>query len=52
MGDLLKIYKKMIFIRKKTYDTGTSDIILYRIHVCDNIPVRDGDRKILQTRLT
>ena len=34
MGDLLKIYKKMISIRKKTYDTGKSDIILYRIHVC------------------
>ena len=28
MEDLLKIYKKMIFIQEKTYDTGASDIIL------------------------
>ena len=57
-GDLVQIYKRMNFIGgEKTYNTGTSDIILYIKHFCDNIPVGDGDLKIAliptkQTRLT
>ena len=45
-GDLVQIYKKNEFYWGKTYNTGTSYIILYIKHFCDNIPVGDGDRKI------
>ena len=42
--DLVQIYKKMNFIGEKTYNTETSDTILYIKHFCDNTPVGDGEK--------